>query len=185
MQPDMGSANIYTSPGSKTQNVTFTSVSAKNAKWRSCLGFTVECKVWRCFSRPLGSLSKPLCHLLSHFQSVLFASSWQKWRARYSHGCAVMGHPVWLGSGCWYLALFCLPVCLLTERCSAYRACFYRRHCLYMPFHRFEVFDKHYAYHPRCRLVCFFIGTDLEKFSITSLAQQWILCREWVPSECW
>ncbi len=31
-------------------------------------------------------------------------------------------------------------------------------------------------------LVCF-IGTDLEKFSITSLAHQWILCSEWVPSE--
>ncbi len=27
------------------------------------------------------------------------------------------------------------------------------------------------------------IGTDLEKISITSLAQQWILCSEWVPSE--
>ncbi len=25
--------------------------------------------------------------------------------------------------------------------------------------------------------------TDLEKFSITSLAHQWILCSEWVPSE--
>ncbi len=31
--------------------------------------------------------------------------------------------------------------------------------------------------------VCFFIWTDLEKFSITSLAHQWILCSEWVPSE--
>ncbi len=29
----------------------------------------------------------------------------------------------------------------------------------------------------------FFIGTDLEEFSITSLAHQWILCSEWVPSE--
>ncbi len=28
-----------------------------------------------------------------------------------------------------------------------------------------------------------FIGTDFEKFSITSLAHQWILCSEWVPSE--
>ncbi len=27
------------------------------------------------------------------------------------------------------------------------------------------------------------IRTDLEKISITSLAQQWILCSEWVPSE--
>ncbi len=25
---------------------------------------------------------------------------------------------------------------------------------------------------------------ELEKFSITSLAHQWILCSEWVPSEC-
>ncbi len=25
--------------------------------------------------------------------------------------------------------------------------------------------------------------SDLEKFSITSLAHQWILCSEWVPSE--
>ncbi len=31
--------------------------------------------------------------------------------------------------------------------------------------------------------VCFFMGTDLEKCSIPSLAQQWILCSEWVPSE--
>ncbi len=29
----------------------------------------------------------------------------------------------------------------------------------------------------------FSIRTDLEKFSITSLAHQWILCSEWVPSE--
>ncbi len=36
---------------------------------------------------------------------------------------------------------------------------------------------------PRCRWVCFFIRTDLEKISITSLAHQWILCSEWVPSE--
>ncbi len=33
------------------------------------------------------------------------------------------------------------------------------------------------------RWICFFIGTDLEKFSITSLAHQWIPCSEWVPSE--
>ncbi len=37
--------------------------------------------------------------------------------------------------------------------------------------------------HSRCRWVCFFIGIDLEKFCITSLAHQWILCSEWVPSE--
>ncbi len=37
--------------------------------------------------------------------------------------------------------------------------------------------------HPRCKWVCFFIGTDLKKFSITWLAHQWILCSEWVPSE--
>ncbi len=36
---------------------------------------------------------------------------------------------------------------------------------------------------PRCRWVCFFIGTDLEKCCILSLAHQWILCSEWVPSE--
>ncbi len=36
---------------------------------------------------------------------------------------------------------------------------------------------------PRCRWVCFFIRTDLEKCSITSLAHQWILWSEWVPSE--
>ncbi len=29
--------------------------------------------------------------------------------------------------------------------------------------------------HPRCRWVCFFIRTDLKKFSFTSLAHQWIL----------
>ncbi len=37
--------------------------------------------------------------------------------------------------------------------------------------------------HLRYRWVCFFIGTHLEKCSITSLAHQWILCSEWVPSE--
>ncbi len=37
--------------------------------------------------------------------------------------------------------------------------------------------------YPRCRWDCFFIRTDLETFSITSLAQQWMLCSEWVPSE--
>ncbi len=33
------------------------------------------------------------------------------------------------------------------------------------------------------RWVCFLIRTDLEKFRITSLAYQLILCSEWVPSE--
>ncbi len=36
---------------------------------------------------------------------------------------------------------------------------------------------------PRCRWVCFFIRTDLETFSMTSLVHQWIICSEWVPSE--
>ncbi len=36
----------------------------------------------------------------------------------------------------------------------------------------------------RCRWVCFFIRTDLEKCCSTSLALQWILCSEWVPN-CW
>ncbi len=35
--------------------------------------------------------------------------------------------------------------------------------------------------HPRCRWVVSL--SDLEKCSITSLAYQWILCSEWVPSE--
>ncbi len=37
--------------------------------------------------------------------------------------------------------------------------------------------------HWRCKWVCFFIRTDLEKFSIASLTHQWTLCSEWVPSE--
>ncbi len=37
--------------------------------------------------------------------------------------------------------------------------------------------------HPICKWVCFFVRTDSEKYSITSLAHQWILCSEWVPSE--
>ncbi len=37
--------------------------------------------------------------------------------------------------------------------------------------------------HQRFRWVCFFMRTDLEKYSITSLAHQWMLCSEWVPSE--
>ncbi len=31
--------------------------------------------------------------------------------------------------------------------------------------------------------ICFFISTDLERYSITSFTQQWMLCSEWVPSE--
>ncbi len=39
--------------------------------------------------------------------------------------------------------------------------------------------------HPRCRWVCFYNRTDLEKLSISSLARrQWIFCNEWLPSEC-
>ncbi len=47
------------------------------------------------------------------------------------------------------------------------------------------IYNKMYSTsgHLRCRWVCFFIKTDLEKFSITSLAHQWILCSEWVPSK--
>ncbi len=37
--------------------------------------------------------------------------------------------------------------------------------------------------YPRCRSVCFFIGTDLDKCSIILLAHQRIPCSEWVPSE--
>ncbi len=37
--------------------------------------------------------------------------------------------------------------------------------------------------HPGCKQACLFIGSVLEKFSVTSLAHQWILCSEWVPSE--
>ncbi len=33
------------------------------------------------------------------------------------------------------------------------------------------------------RWVWFFIGADLKKCSIASLACQWMLCSEWVPSE--
>ncbi len=33
------------------------------------------------------------------------------------------------------------------------------------------------------RWVCFFVGTDLEKCSIKTLAHQWILCNKWVLSE--
>ncbi len=50
----------------------------------------------------------------------------------------------------------------------------------------------HYSwkfFSPSChpRWICFFMGIDLEKCSITSLAHQWILCSEWVPSDvnCW
>ncbi len=39
--------------------------------------------------------------------------------------------------------------------------------------------------HPQAisRYICFFIRTDLEKFMVTSLLHQQILCSEWVPSE--
>ncbi len=33
------------------------------------------------------------------------------------------------------------------------------------------------------KMSLFFDGSDLEKYSIASLAHQWILCSEWVPSE--
>ncbi len=37
--------------------------------------------------------------------------------------------------------------------------------------------------HTKYRWVYFFIGTDLEKCNVTSLAHQWMLCSEWVPPE--
>ncbi len=37
--------------------------------------------------------------------------------------------------------------------------------------------------HLICRWVCFFMRTNMEKYSSTSLAHQWILCMEWVPSD--
>ncbi len=39
--------------------------------------------------------------------------------------------------------------------------------------------------HPQVmnKMSLFFMGTDLETFSITLLAHQWILCSEWVPSD--
>ncbi len=37
--------------------------------------------------------------------------------------------------------------------------------------------------HPRCRRGAFLIRTDMEKVIIASLAHQWIICSEWVPSE--
>ncbi len=36
--------------------------------------------------------------------------------------------------------------------------------------------------HSKCKWVCF-SSSDLGKCSLTSLAHQWILCSEWVPSE--
>ncbi len=36
--------------------------------------------------------------------------------------------------------------------------------------------------HPRCLFV-YLMGTESEKCSIASLAHQWMLCSEWVPSE--
>ncbi len=44
-------------------------------------------------------------------------------------------------------------------------------------------FAKKNNIYSRYRWVCFFIGADLDEFSILSLAHQWILCSEWVPSE--
>uniref|UniRef100_A0A673M3A4 Uncharacterized protein n=1 Tax=Sinocyclocheilus rhinocerous TaxID=307959 RepID=A0A673M3A4_9TELE len=37
--------------------------------------------------------------------------------------------------------------------------------------------------HPKIKVICFYIRTDLEKFNIASLAHQWIICSECVPSE--
>ncbi len=37
--------------------------------------------------------------------------------------------------------------------------------------------------HPIYRWGCIFLAKDLEKFSIASLAHQWIICSEWIPSE--
>ncbi len=49
------------------------------------------------------------------------------------------------------------------------------------------VHPKMYIYspsgHSSCRWVCSFIRTHLEKCNITSLAHQWMLWSEWVPSE--
>ncbi len=42
---------------------------------------------------------------------------------------------------------------------------------------------KMYSLSGHLRCVCVFFLADLEKCSITSLAHQWMLCSEWVPSE--
>ncbi len=66
----------------------------------------------------------------------------------------------------------------------------------YLTLHGFLYLQLKEMVHPKMKLfwkcahsqafknaVCFFIRTDLEKFSITWHARQWILCSEWVPSE--
>ncbi len=68
----------------------------------------------------------------------------------------------------------------------------------YLTLHGFLYLQLKEMIHPKMKLfwkcahsqafknaVCFFIRTDLEKFSITWHARQWILCSEWVPSEIW
>ncbi len=46
--------------------------------------------------------------------------------------------------------------------------------------HKMKIYSP--SGHP-AQWVFFFFRRDLEKFSITTLAHQWILCSEWVPSE--
>ncbi len=59
-------------------------------------------------------------------------------------------------------------------------------HCTSRHLNNFNSSSKHlnaHSGHSRCTWVCFFMGTNLEKCSFTSLAHQWMLCSEWVPSE--
>ncbi len=46
-----------------------------------------------------------------------------------------------------------------------------------------EEFTQNCWNRPLAYEVWFFVGIDLEKCSIASLSQQWMLCSEWVPSE--
>ncbi len=57
---------------------------------------------------------------------------------------------------------------------------------IFLPLRNTKIFSillKKYSLSGHSRWFCFFARTDLEKFSIESLAHQRILCSEWVPSD--
>jgi len=133
-----GLSKYLHTPGSEMQNVTFASVSAKNAKWRvrlRCHGRVQGLKRYE--SGPAFPDSTPHRHPLP-VKAVCVIVTWKR-RPRYSHGCAVIDysdlHDEFLVVG---------SVDLLAGMCSAYQACFYRHHCLYLPSTE-SVLEKHYA----------------------------------------
>ncbi len=78
----------------------------------------------------------------------------------------------------YHLALFIILVVIFKQKVELNKW----KSWSYMSHLKEQFMYSHSGHHPRCRWVWFFIRSE-EMWSITSLAQQWIFCSEWVPSE--